>query len=114
MLLNKSLSKSKSLVTETCVEPPCKKFASEMLYLIDHTADPCKNFYKYSCDDSKPHEVYYFDTVYQDVLDFMKHNTNNYSRQLREFHSSCVNYHTNISFVNLRSIGRYINQKYVK
>ena len=38
-----------SYTTTTCLTPECVKLAASVLAAIDQTADPCTDFYKFSC-----------------------------------------------------------------
>ena len=42
-------SPTSSYTTTTCLTPECVKLAASVLAAIDQTADPCTDFYKFSC-----------------------------------------------------------------
>ncbi|XP_054713276.1 endothelin-converting enzyme homolog isoform X1 [Uloborus diversus] len=47
--VNGSTSITKSNATEYCVTPACVTVAAAILNAMDHTAEPCTDFYQYSC-----------------------------------------------------------------
>lgn len=91
---------------DVCKTPSCQKAAERLMSYIDHSADPCDDFYRYSCgkwlDENQmgPAEssrttfslnsIILGDRLKQIVDEGLLQNDSSSAAKLRNFYSSCV------------------------
>ena len=76
-----------------CSTNGCKSAVSRMLHLMDHSADPCENFYEFSCgeaqeDNADSHKLNYLSWQ----LDRVDKKSPEFLRKAKQFHESCLGY----------------------
>lgn len=90
-----------------CVTARCKSMTSRMLNLMKHSADPCEDFYEYSCgglkteDDSDTWE-----RLFQQLY-LIDHTAFNYLKTYKTFYESCVFHEYSFKYEDRISKGKF-------
>lgn len=99
--LNEMVITESTTVEKECLIPPkvcetnaCKKSASKMLALMDHTADPCEDFYKFSCGGMKINQMEQLaDENYLGIeIEELPDDKEIYLSKFKTYYQSCVNF----------------------
>ncbi|XP_076634121.1 endothelin-converting enzyme 1 isoform X1 [Colletes latitarsis] len=86
-----------------CLTGECKNIASKMLFYMNHTADPCEDFYEYACGgfEANPQtiEVDLENAAYQRILRQAQEDIDDEkSRIFTKYYNSCMQYE-NVDFI---------------
>nr|CAD7257121.1 unnamed protein product [Timema shepardi] len=88
---------------DVCHSKDCKMLASRMLSLMDHSANPCDNFYQYACGGlrlrSRMVELKPADDVWNRLKAVINNpeESNRASQQFIQFYNSCMTYEDSVN-----------------
>lgn len=87
--------------TPICESTLCKKAASKLLYLMNHNADPCQDFFDFACGGQKVDEKFTERENLKALIQYLERvdkTSEEYLYSFKKFYKSCVDYEQNFKF----------------